>query len=110
MYKNGNWELTPNLEDVNMNSVLSSHRRPMVYVQSFILDPDMNMSCRLCSTLSVWLPLRNECSLAHHRQTLLPKPRQTILLYTQVQYQRGTVGSYVCRESLPRLRLAYPAS
>ncbi len=54
------------------------------------------------SFLSVWrvVGLHNARSLTHHWQTHMagrltwPMPQQTILLYTQLQYQNGTGGSY----------------
>ncbi len=72
-------DLTPYLTH---GSVLSTLVNPDVIIY---VMPDIR------STLSVWLRLRKALSLARHWQT----PWQMILLYTQVQYLRGTGGSYV---------------
>ncbi len=81
----------------------------------YISDLDVIMSCLTCSKLSVWLQqLGTSLADSLARQTHLPgrltcpTPLQTILLNTQVQFQRGTWGS--CVEKPPKLRLAYPPS
>jgi hypothetical protein len=63
---------------------------------SILVTPHAIMSCLTCSPLTVWLRLRNmQLSMSLADSLARPHARQTILLYTQVQYQRGTGGSFV---------------
>jgi hypothetical protein len=54
------------------------------------INPEIIVSCLTSSTLSVCLWLRTAYSLTCYWQTHLPRAWQTILLYSEVQYQRGT--------------------
>ncbi len=103
-----NWSerLTTIIENVSSNPLhgheISALITKNIYLWGtvfYIGDSDLIISCLTCSTLSVWLRLYNSRTLARHWETCLlgrltcPTPREIILLYTQVQYQRGTGGS-----------------
>ncbi len=84
-------------------SLARLRNEPCALIKQLDLIMPCMPECNTLSALTVWL--RNACSSAWHWQTLMPgkltcpTPRQKILLYTQLQYQSCTGGSYICREA-----------